>query len=443
MIRISYILLILMTNISFSKLVINELMPSPISPEPEWIELYNYGDSDFVIDTLLIADPSKSVRIINFSLQSNSYCILCNDTSKLKQSREIPKSSVLYQLTMPTLNNTSDYIKISSNKELIDSLYYDMKWDVKGKSFERIDPSINVTETNNLKVSDDSSGATAGRANSTNNNLINENTYFTINEIMYDVSDNNSEYIELYNYSNDTADLKNCKIVDATGKGIHFKTNVYILPKSYFVIFWDTLIFNRFTELKARKNYYYSNEKISLNNDKDIIIITNYKDSLIDSVSYNNNWHNRELKYTTDISLEKIDENMPSYISNSWNSSTNIYGGTPGEKNSYNIIDTTINKIEVVPNPFSISKSGDNFKLKYITPYQSSKINIKIYDTKGFLISYPINNLFLGKSGTINLPIIDNKNNRLIPQPYIILFDATDTESGSIFEQKVLLVIAE
>lgn len=442
MLKKVFILLLFSSHVLFSNLIINEIMPAPTSPEPEWIELFNYGLVNISIDTLFVADPSKTTKIINFNLAANSYTVISSDTTKLKNSRIIPDNTLLYQVSLPTFNNTSDYCKIYTSVQLLDSLYYDMDWGISGKSFERILPQAPIINGDNLKTSLDSSGATAGRENSKIVDKSNYKTSFRINEIMFDVSANAAEYIELYNYSNDTANLKFCKFADATDKGFVINEDVFVPTNKYFVIFWDSLLFNKFPYLKDSLNYYYSNEKISLNNDGDIIAIRNFKDSLIDSVQYNSKWHNPSLDYSKDISLEKINEKLESYLQSSWNSSTNINGGTPGKKNSYMEEINSSDEISISPNPFSISKSGDLIKIEYIIPYQNAKVNIRIFDTKGYLVSHPLNNQFLGRTGLIELKPIDKYNNNLIPQAYIIQLEATDTQSGSIFEIKKLFVVA-
>ena len=418
-------------------------MPAPKSPEPEWIELFNYGNDIIIIDTLIISDPTKSSKLFNFELKPQSYCLITSDTLKLKSSRTLPNDLVLYQLSLPTFNNTSDFCKLNISDIIIDSIFYDMDWGVQGKSFERINPEQPILDQENIMVSLDSSGATAGRLNSKKLESTNDKTFFKINEIMFDVNSNNAEYIELYNYSQDTANLKYCQIHDATGKGIDISQDVYILPNDYIVIFWDTLIFNKFSYLKDSLNYYYSPTKISLNNDQDIVLVKNYKDSLIDSVSYNSSWHNPNLEYTKDVSLEKTNENLLSDLKDSWSSCTNNNGGTPGEKNSYSSQIQSKDELSIFPNPFSISKSGTNIKVRYQIPFSSCKLNLRIYDTEGFLVSHPINNQFFGKSGEFDLLPLDMANRELIPQAYVILLEATDTISGSIYESKSLLIIAE
>lgn len=439
-----YLVILLITNyIAFGKLVINEIMPAPISPEPEWIELFNNSDKTETFDTLYIADPSKISRLYNFSLDAFSFCVISSDTIKLKNARDIPSNARLYQLSLPTFNNTTDYCKIYSSTLLVDSLFYDMSWGANGKSFERVNPDEPVVDGDNLTFSIDSTGATPGKKNSEKFEQINDKTYFKINEIMYDVSSNNAEYIELYNYSNDTTNLKFCKIADASGKGILINKDIYVFPQGYFVIFWDTLIFKKFPNLLDSINLYFSDEKITLNNDEDVITIKNYKDSTIDSVTYNNKWHNTGLDYTKDVSLEKVREDLESANSSSWNSSTNINGGTPCEKNSYDNRQSAEGNLSISPNPFSLSKSGDKITVEFQTPFKSSKVNIRIFDVKGHLVSHPINNQFLGQSARIEINPIDKNNIKLPPEPYIIMIESMDTESGSINEQKALFVIAE
>ncbi|HRP02867.1 MAG TPA: lamin tail domain-containing protein [Candidatus Kapabacteria bacterium] len=434
----------LLPHIAICSIIINELMPAPNSPEPEWIELYNRGDDNILYDTLNISDPSKTIAISNFYLASKSYCIITSDTIKLKLARIVDSSAKLIQHNLPILNNTNDYLTLSWNSIILDSVYYDMKWGEKGKSFERIDPNLPIINNTNIMVSRDATGATPGKLNSSTNTqqpIGKLNLY--INEIMYDCSDANAEYIELFNYSDDSLNLRFCKVYDATRKGIIINKDVILQAHSYLVIFWDTLLFNKFPYLLDSTNVYYSESKLNLNNDGDLIVLMDSRDSLIDSIHYYNNWHNTELDYTKDISLEKVNPLTISNISTNWSSCTNIDGGTPGRQNSYLDSVNIQDNISIKPNPFSVTKSGDVITLEYKVPYISCKLNVKIFDLSGYMVAYPINNQFIGKSSAVTLRPNDLKNNKLSPQPYILLLEATDTDSGQIVIYKALFVVAE
>jgi len=443
MIKIYLISIILISINLYSNVIITELMPAPIGEEPEWIEIYNYSDNEEFYDSLFILDKSKKVLILNFKLEKNQYAVLVKDTNLIKSIRQVPFNTKLINLNIPTLNNTVDSIWLEYKGNFIDSFYYDMKWGKNGISLERIDYNKPATNKDNIQICMDSSGSTIGTENSKQESY---NLYYPIliNEIMFDVSKNNSEYIELYNISDTLINLNGLKIYDGSKKFFQIIEKFYIMPKDYAVLSMDSLIFNKFDYLKDSSKVFIPKTKISLNNDADKIILKNYKDETIDSISYNKYWHNKALNYTKDISLEKKEPTLVSHIQNNWTSSTSPLGGTPGRINSINQILEINTNLEIEPNTISYSMSKEiEINIKYKIDFESSFINIKIFDLSGIEHSNPYNNYFSGKSGILKYNLTNDKGFRLPPAPYIINFEATDTLTGKIIKINELFVIAE
>lgn len=153
-----------------SKLIINEFQAVPNGEEPEWIELYNKKDSLeslYFNDTVLLSDSRSTKSLGNVLLMQDEYLIVSRDTSLMKEMYQIPISTRFIELNIPSLNNTTDKIIIRhQDSTIIDSVYYDLKWGEKGKSFERVDPDSNATSSLNLLPSKDLAKATPGKRNS-------------------------------------------------------------------------------------------------------------------------------------------------------------------------------------------------------------------------------------------------------------------------------------
>jgi len=443
MIKIYFIIIILIAINLYSNVIITEIMPAPIGDEPEWIEIYNYSDNEEFFDSLYILDRSKKTLISNLKLEKNQYGILVKDTNSIKKLRNIPVNSKLISVNIPSLNNTVDSIWLEYKSKSIDSFYYDMKWGKNGFSLERIIYNKPAIDQNNIQICYDSSGSTIGKENSKKQGYPN-NYPIMINEIMYDVSTNNSEYIELYNTSDTLINLKGLKIYDGSKKFFQILDNFYIIPKDYAVLSMDSLIFNKFEYLKDSSKVFITKTSISLNNDADQVILKNSQDETIDSISYNKFWHNKALNYTKDISLEKKEPTLFSFIQNNWTSSTSPLGGTPGKINSINQILEINTNLEIEPNTISYSLNKEiEFKIKYKIDIESCFINIKIFDLSGIEHSNPYNNYFSGKSGILKYNLTNDKGFRLPPAPYILNFEATDTNTGKVIKINELFVIVE
>jgi len=132
-----------------------------------------------------------------------------------------------------------------------------------------------------------------------------------------------------------------------------------------------------------------------LDDDKGSLILSYFNKTsfkLIDSFSYDKNWHNPLLTLTEGISLEKINPSFVSDKSQNWQSaSKQIYYGSPGLKNSQ-FIDTFLNdkhKLYQILNT-TISPNQDGFQdvlsIQFNLDLAGYKINAEIYNLSGFLI---------------------------------------------------------
>ncbi|MCS6999512.1 MAG: lamin tail domain-containing protein [Bacteroidota bacterium] len=126
--------------IAWSQVVINEVQPVPPTGEPEWVELFNPADTDVTLTNLYLYDRTARVLLSGVTVPARGFAILTRDTDDLKLSRRIPPIARLYQLSLPTLNNTTESIFIATrDTTVLDSVYYDMRWGVRGRTLERVD----------------------------------------------------------------------------------------------------------------------------------------------------------------------------------------------------------------------------------------------------------------------------------------------------------------
>ena len=141
------------------------------------------------------------------------------------------------------------------------------------------------------------------------------------------------EFIEIYNPSNDIVDLDKWTISDPTTKA-----NIRgrkILPLEY-VIFCpeaDTASYKTFGKTVGISPW------PSLNNSADQITLKSFKNRIVDSIAYSDVWYHSTSKKTGGWSLEKIDLNSVCSEVFNWTASIDTNGGTPGKKNSVDIID--------------------------------------------------------------------------------------------------------
>lgn len=150
-----------------AQVVINELQPVPPTGEPEWVELYNPSDTDVSLTNLYIYDRTARASLNAVVVPPRGFAILTRDTDDLKLLRRIPPIARLYQVALPTLNNTTESIFLATRDTLvIDSVYYDMRWGIRGRTLERIDPLRPGYMRDNIGVCIAPDSATCGYDNS-------------------------------------------------------------------------------------------------------------------------------------------------------------------------------------------------------------------------------------------------------------------------------------
>lgn len=267
-----------------------------------------------------------------------------------------------------------------------------------------------------------------------------------INEILFDNSDNNSEFIELYNKSDSSVNLKDYSFHDEAAldkSGVILEEDVFIESNGYLVIAWDSLIFEKYQYLINFNNTLIPDKSVNLNSTGDYIELRTSSGSVMDSLSYSKDWHNSSLLSTKDISLEKLSPNLESDKIDSWASSVDINGATPGKENSVMININNDAKIDISPNPFSpySNKNISECYIKYNYKFRDASITAKIYDISGAELRVIKNNENSTGSGVIKW---DGKNDEgfiLPPGPYVLIFQIKNNINDKIYSVKKAVVI--
>jgi len=148
-----------------------------------------------------------------------------------------------------------------------------------------------------------------------------------INEIMYAPIGDEQEWVELYNNSPYSINLKNWRISDSniSTKSVLSQSDKIIAPDSYLVIAKDII----FSVLHPDIYSVAANFSALNNTTPDAVVLYNVSCCVIDSVMYQPNWGGQDGK-----SLERIDVQMSSVAAANWGTSQDSLHCTPGKINS-------------------------------------------------------------------------------------------------------------
>ncbi len=262
-----------------------------------------------------------------------------------------------------------------------------------------------------------------------------------INEIMYSPSPEQPEWIELYNPKSNAVDIQNWTFSDSdsSDRKIIMSDHFYVEPHSFLVLTEDSTLLDYF-DLQYSTLLTFSSWP-NLNNDQDEIFIFDANGNIIDELHYNNRWGGNQGN-----SMERINPDLASNDSSNWDSCVEIRGGTPGRKNSiYVEMLPAEAELSISPNPFSPDGDGrdDVTIINYQLPFNLSQIHIKIFDVRGRLVRFLVNNRPSGINGSIIWDGRDDKGHICRMGIYIVYLEAIHYDRGVVKSLKKSVVLAK
>jgi hypothetical protein len=272
-----------------------------------------------------------------------------------------------------------------------------------------------------------------------------------INEILFNPYPGGSDFIEIYNRSEKTFDIKDLRIATLdieTGEysGIENITNdgFLIFPGDYIAITEDAVF--------IKEQYYTSNPEgfiemdlPTMNDDNGIVLLLNKSLEIIDKLSYDEDMQFSLLATNEGVSLERINYNRPSEDKTNWHSASELVGfATPAYENSQFLDeDDIVDEVTVVPEVFSPDNDGfeDVANITFLLDEPGYVANVKIFDSKGRLIRYLANNQLMGIEGVITWDGLDDKNQKAPIGIYVVYIEIFDLD-GNVKQFKKSVVVA-
>ncbi|MEE9224896.1 MAG: lamin tail domain-containing protein [Bacteroidota bacterium] len=153
-----------------------------------------------------------------------------------------------------------------------------------------------------------------------------------VSEIMYGPTIPEPEWLEFYNATGDTVDLRGWKISNRNSATKHsISPSTYrIGPQRYFLVTRDSIaLVSVHPTVSSPIMPVISLPTFFLSNNGDAVVLTDARDAIIDSVLYQPSWGG-----TDGWSLERISFSEASNDLSNWGTSTNPERSTPGVKNS-------------------------------------------------------------------------------------------------------------
>lgn len=434
-----------------NSVLINEIMYDPAQGESEWVELFNNTGknidiSNWGIVNLLPSPTFTSLGKYASEFSPGEFIVVASDSSFLLSHQEIKSKIIIADFG--SLNNSEDGLELVDNKKTeIDSLVYNSEWGGgKGFSLERIKYSGKSNDSANWRTSLNKSKSTPALENSVLQIKTYNKNSIVINEIMFDPSTDNSEFIEFFNTTDSTIDSGGWTISNEQNKTYFIsKFTRNFKPGSYFVFASDSSFLNNY-QLDDSSLNIAGVSSFGMTNNSGLIILKDATGNTIDSIRYFESWHNPNFTITKNVSLEKINPYLNGNDGDNWSSSTNTSGASPGTENS--IFTTAAEKaaagLSVSPNPFSPDNDGyeDFTIIRFNLPQKTAQVKAEIFDSRGRLVRTLRNNAASGNHGSIIFDGLDDNYNPLRMGIYIVLIEALNADTGVSEKLKTVVVVA-
>ena len=260
-----------------------------------------------------------------------------------------------------------------------------------------------------------------------------------INEIMFNPVGDEPEWIELYNYSNET--FSDSLIISDIIKGYNiFLSN---LPsKSYCVIVNDTILLRNFRSIPD-STLLVQTKIPSLNNDLDSLTLSLKTGEKIDSFYYKGTWSDKG------YSLERISNTHPAINNETLLQSKDTTGATCGMINSNEIgiipdLPLVDNFVAITPNPFSPNSYDKNIcHLDVSTIEKFDRLSIDIYNMNGAKVINLADEQEMLTPGLYKFTWDGKNENGYIFQAgvYPVIINLQNSQSGKSLQFKKLIVI--
>jgi hypothetical protein len=254
-----------------------------------------------------------------------------------------------------------------------------------------------------------------------------------INEVMFNPKENGSDYVEIYNNSAKTIDLKRLKLASRTDDlsltQVYQLTGVKQLfePGGFLALTKDTAGVFPFFSIQCKTCFLQMEKFPSFNNDEDFVVLLDENFDVIDELHYTDKMHHPLLADEEGIALERVLASEPVNDFSNWHSAASVAGyGTPGYKNSQGE-PFNISNPEVTFSPESFSPDFDGYNDEYQIEYKTSKpgclANISVFDATGRFVIKLANNEILGSEGKFTWNGEDQTGQRLNLGVYVVLVE--------------------
>lgn len=260
-----------------------------------------------------------------------------------------------------------------------------------------------------------------------------------ITEILFNPRPGGADFVEIYNNTDFTLDLKELSIARIFKDSVNSiqalsKKQRFIEPGNYLALTADPANIKKEYNIRDTSSMLKINSLPAFNDDAGTAVLLS-NGQRIDQLSYSEKMHFQLLKITEGVSLERSSLKRPNNDPGNLRSATAAAGfATPGTKNSQHAEDPILKEnISFTTKTFSPDHDGfeDLLEINYQFPVPGKIASLSIYTIQGVLVKRLIQNYVLNKAGSFIWDGLNEQGQALPGGVYMMLAEVFDT-SGQI-----------
>ena len=443
-------------------IIIHEVMADPKGltalPETEYIELYNKVDQSIDLSNWILNYGTTPITLTGVVIPAHGWAVL------YRSGREIEVGSgqacPLDKFPSALANTGKELSLYDANSQLMDQYTY-----------PKAKPACSWEyDEEGWHLSSDPRGGTPGEANSEaeENEEDPDETPdepeeeinpepeipeaqqpqpgdIIINELLPEPFVDGSEYIELYNRSEQELSLKDVCISTRKSDGsLNTRYPLEAYPQTlqagdYLLLTKSIEGVENFYSLPASLNWLECKLPVLSNTGSTVVLYREEGEIIIDEVSYSPKWHASTVKNKKGVALERKDPDKDSQNADNWTSAASSAGfGTPGLENSQYLNGETETDSEEIDDP--IYQPTGTFQIPYRLNQSGYMARGWIFDLSGRKVALIADNTSLGTQGYLEWNGKGRDGSPVNTGIYIIYLELWHPGGNVIRKKQVLLI---
>lgn len=442
--------------------IIHEVMADPKGltalPETEYIELYNKVDQSIDLSNWILNYGTTPIALTGVVIPAHGWAVLYRSGREIEVGNG--QACPLDKFPSALANTGKELSLYDANGQLMDQYTY-----------PKAKPACSWEyDEEGWHLSSDPRGGTPGEANSEaeENEEDPDETPdepeeetnpepeipeaqqpqpgdIIINELLPEPFVDGSEYIELYNRSEQELSLKDVCISTRKSDGsLNTRYPLEAYPQTlqagdYLLLTKSIEGVENFYSLSASLNWLECKLPVLSNTGSTVVLYRGEGEIIIDEVSYSPKWHAPTVKNKKGVALERKDPDKDSQNADNWTSAASSAGfGTPGLENSQYLNGGTETDSEEIDDP--IYQPTGTFQIPYRLNQSGYMARGWIFDLSGRKVALIADNTSLGTQGYLEWNGKGRDGSPVNTGIYIIYLELWHPGGNVIRKKQVLLI---